>query len=252
ARRLRGRVGSRPLRVRLRHGLPRTGPQPAGHPRAQGLEPAHRPPSPRPLPEPRSMSAIDLAVIGGTGIYRLAELNQAQARHIDTPWGAPSGPLRVGRLGQATVAFLARHGEGHALPPHRVNYRANLHALHQAGPRRVLALNTVGGITEAYGPRVPACPDQLIGYTWGRAGTCCDGGGEPPRVDLGHPDSPRLRAALLRAAAAAGVAGVAGGCEGATQGRRLQTSAAPTRMGRDGGALVGMTGMPEAGRAREL
>ncbi len=195
---------------------------------------------------------IALAVIGGTGVYRLAALEDAQALHIDTPYGAPSGPLRVGRLAGARVAFLARHGEGHALPPHRVNYRANLHALKQAGVRRVLALNTVGGITEAYGPRVLACPDQLIDYTWGRESTFWDGEGEALHVDFGHPYSPMFRHKLLAAARVTGVRVVDGGCYGATQGPRLETNAEIARMRRDGCDLVGMTGMPEAALAREL
>jgi len=198
------------------------------------------------------MSPIDLAVIGGTGVYRLAALENVDSLHLDTPYGAPSGPLRVGRLGQARVAFLARHGEGHALPPHKVNYRANLYALKQAGAQRVLALNTVGGITEAYGPRVLACPDQLIDYTWGRESTFWDGQGEPLHVDFGHPYSPMLRHKVLAAAKVAGVRVVDGGCYGATQGPRLETSAEIARMRRDGCDLVGMTGMPEAGLAREL
>ena len=195
---------------------------------------------------------IALAVIGGTGVYRLAALEDVQARHFDTPYGAPSGPLRLGRLGGARVAFLARHGEGHALPPHRVNYRANLHALQQAGARRVLALNTVGGITAAYGPRVLACPDQLIDYTWGRESSFGDGQGEALHVDFGQPYSPALRGQVLAAAQAAGVAVLDGGCYGATQGPRLETNAEIARMRRDGCDLVGMTGMPEAGLAREL
>jgi len=195
---------------------------------------------------------IALAVIGGTGVYRLAALEDVQARHFDTPYGAPSGPLRLGRLGGARVAFLARHGEGHALPPHRVNYRANLHALQQAGARRVLALNTVGGITAAYGPRVLACPDQLIDYTWGRESSFWDGQGEALHVDFGQPYSPAFRGQVLAAAQAAGVAVLDGGCYGATQGPRLETNAEIARMRRDGCDLVGMTGMPEAGLAREL
>ena len=195
---------------------------------------------------------IALAVIGGTGVYRLAALEDVQTRHFDTPYGAPSGPLRIGRLGGAQVAFLARHGEGHALPPHRVNYRANLHALQQAGGRRVLALNTVGGITEGYGPRVLACPDQIIDYTWGRESTYWDGEGEALHVDFGQPYSPALRTRVLAAAQAAGVAVVDGGCYGATQGPRLETNAEIARLRRDGCDLVGMTGMPEAGLAREL
>jgi 5'-methylthioinosine phosphorylase len=195
---------------------------------------------------------IALAVIGGTGVYRLAALEDVETRHFDTPWGAPSGPLRIGRLGQVRVAFLARHGEGHALPPHRVNYRANLHALRQAGAGRVLALNTVGGITDAYGPRVLACPDQLIDYTWGRESTFWDGEGEALHVDFGHPYSPMFRHKLLAAAKVTGVRVVDGGCYGATQGPRLETNAEIARMRRDGCDLVGMTGMPEAALAREL
>ena len=195
---------------------------------------------------------IALAVIGGTGVYRLAALEDVEARHFDTPYGAPSGPVRIGRLGDRRVAFLARHGEGHALPPHRVNYRANLHALKQAGAQRVLALNTVGGITDGYGPRVLACPDQLIDYTWGRESTFWDGEGEALHVDFGHPYSPMFRHKLLAAARVTGVRVVEGGCYGATQGPRLETNAEIARMRRDGCDLVGMTGMPEAGLAREL
>ncbi|WP_372017634.1 S-methyl-5'-thioinosine phosphorylase [Pseudoxanthomonas sp. 10H] len=200
------------------------------------------------------MSGMDiaLAVIGGTGVYRLAALEDVEARHVETPYGAPSGPLRIGRLGGQRVAFLARHGEGHALPPHRVNYRANLHALRQAGAQRVLALNTVGGITEAYGPRVLACPDQLIDYTWGRESTFWDGEGEALHVDFGHPYSPMFRHKVLAAARVTGARVVDGGCYGATQGPRLETNAEIARMRRDGCDLVGMTGMPEAALAREL
>ncbi|MBD9368073.1 S-methyl-5'-thioinosine phosphorylase [Xanthomonas sp. XNM01] len=195
---------------------------------------------------------IALAVIGGTGVYRLAALEDVEAREVDTPYGRPSGPLRIGRLGDRRVAFLARHGEGHALPPHRVNYRANLHALKQAGAQRVLALNTVGGITDDYGPRVLACPDQLIDYTWGRESTFWDGEGEALHVDFGHPYSPLFRTKLLAAARVTGASVVDGGCYGATQGPRLETNAEIARMRRDGCDLVGMTGMPEAALAREL
>ncbi|KFN47630.1 S-methyl-5'-thioinosine phosphorylase [Arenimonas metalli] len=199
------------------------------------------------------MAAIDLAVIGGTGVYRLASLQDAEAIEGDTPFGKPSGPVRVGTIRGRRVAFLARHGEGHSLPPHRVNYRANLWQLRQLGATRVLAINTVGGITERFGPRVLALPDQLIDYTWGRASSIWDGeGGEVLHVDFGDPYTPSLRAEVLAAAARAGVAVVDGGCYGATQGPRLETKAEIARMRRDGCDLVGMTGMPEAGLAREL
>ncbi len=197
--------------------------------------------------------ALDLAVIGGTGLYRLAALDDVETVLGETPYGPPSGPVRLGRLASKRVAFLARHGEGHFLPPHRVNYRANLWQLKQLGARQVLAVNAVGGITEDFGPRVLALPDQLIDYTWGRISTYCEEpGSEVLHVDFGDPYTPSLRRSLLAAAASAGVAVVDGGCYGATQGPRLETKAEIARLRRDGCDLVGMTGMPEAGLAREL
>lgn len=196
---------------------------------------------------------IDLTLIGGTGIYALAELQDAEAHQPVTKYGPPSGPIRIGTLAGKRVAFLARHGEGHSLPPHRINYRANLAALHALGATRVLALNTVGGITERFGPRVLACPEQLIDYTWGRISTYCEEeGSDVLHVDFGDPYAPMLRRTILAAAKRADVALVDGGCYGATQGPRLESKAEISRLRRDGCDLVGMTGMPEAGLAREL
>jgi len=200
-----------------------------------------------------SWSTIELAVIGGTGLYKLADLQDVEAHQPVTHYGALSGPVRVGMLEGHRVAFLARHGEGHSLPPHRINYRANLAALQALGATRVLALNTVGGITERFGPRVLGCPDQLIDYTWGRISTICEEPGtEVLHVDFGEPYTRSLRQAVIAAAAKSGVALVDGGCYGATQGPRLETRAEIERMRRDGCDLVGMTGMPEAGLAREM
>ena len=199
------------------------------------------------------MEPIALAVIGGTGVYKLAQLDDVRTHELETRFGAPSGPVRVGTLNGQRVAFLARHGEGHSIPPHLVNYRANLAALQQLGATRVLALNTVGGITEKFGPRVLACPDQLIDYTWGRISTICEEpGSEVLHVDFGHPYSPDFRSKVIAAAQAVSVTLQDGGCYGATQGPRLETNAEIARMRRDGCDLVGMTGMPEAGLAREL
>jgi 5'-methylthioinosine phosphorylase len=196
---------------------------------------------------------LDLAIIGGTGVYALAELEDAQAHQPVTRYGALSGPIRLGKLAGRRVAFLARHGEGHSLPPHKINYRANLAALQALGAQRVLALNTVGGITQRFGPRVLACPDQLIDYTWGRISTVCEEEGtDVLHVDFGDPYTPTLRRAVRDAAARSGVALADGGCYGATQGPRLETKAEIARMRRDGCDLVGMTGMPEAGLAREM
>jgi 5'-methylthioinosine phosphorylase len=199
------------------------------------------------------MTDIALAVIGGTGLYQLADLQDVQAHEPDTRFGRASGPVRVGRLAGHRVAFLARHGEGHSVPPHRINYRANLAALQALGAKRVLALNTVGGITDAFGPRVLACPDQLIDYTWGRVSTICEEPGtDVVHVDFGEPYTAALRADVVAAASTAGVPIVDHGCYGATQGPRLETRAEIARMRRDGCDLVGMTGMPEAGLAREM
>ena len=196
---------------------------------------------------------IDLAVIGGTGVYRLPGLQWQDADPGQTAYGMPSGPIRLAEIEGRRVAFLARHGEAHSLPPHRVNYRANLMALRQLGARRIVAINTVGGITGDYGPRVLAVPDQLIDYTWGRISTFCEEqGSEVLHVDFGDPYTPSLRQELLQACRHAGVAVVDGGCYGATQGPRLETRAEISRLRRDGCDLVGMTGMPEAGLAREL
>lgn len=200
-----------------------------------------------------SQSDIALAIIGGTGLYQFAGLQDIETHQPVTRYGALSGPVRVGTLAGRRVAFLARHGEGHSVPPHKVNYRANLAALQALGATRVLALNTVGGIGECFGPRVLACPDQLIDYTWGRISTLCEEEGtEVLHVDFGEPYTPSLRARVLEAARTAGVELVDGGCYGATQGPRLETRAEIARMRRDGCDLVGMTGMPEAGLAREL
>ncbi|GAB3383166.1 S-methyl-5'-thioinosine phosphorylase [Lysobacter fragariae] len=198
-------------------------------------------------------TSIELAIIGGTGLYKLAELQDVEEHQPPTHYGALSGPVRVGTFRGHRVAFLARHGEGHSLPPHLVNYRANLAALKALGVTRVLALNTVGGITGRFGPRVLACPDQLIDYTWGRISTICEEPGtEVIHIDFGEPYTRSLREGVIAAAATAGVALVDGGCYGATQGPRLETRAEIARMKRDGCDLVGMTGMPEAGLAREM
>jgi 5'-methylthioinosine phosphorylase len=203
--------------------------------------------------EDAAQAGIALAVIGGTGLYRLASLRDEQVLDGDTIYGKPSAPVRVGRLGGARVAFLARHGDEHSVPPHQVNYRANLQRLRDLGVQRVLAVNTVGGITARFGPRVVAVPDQLIDYTWDREATIWDRPGMPVlHVDFGDPYTESLRQQLLDAGRRAGVALVEGGCYGATQGPRLETRAEIARLRRDGCDLVGMTGMPEAGLAREL
>jgi len=197
--------------------------------------------------------SIDLAVVGGTGLYRFPGLEDIERHHVDTPYGKPSGDIVVGTVGTRRVAFMARHGETHSIAPHRINYRANVWSLHRLGAKRIVGVNAVGGIREDMGPRVIAIPDQIIDYTSGRLTSFCDvDDAEVKHIDFSEPYSASLRVALIAAAASAGVAVVDGGCYGATQGPRLETRAEIARMRRDGCDLVGMTGMPEASLAREL
>jgi len=197
--------------------------------------------------------SIDLAVIGGSGLYQFPGLENVSRRALETPYGMASGEVVLGDFAGKRLAFLARHGESHTLAPHRVNYRANLWALHALGARRVVGINAVGGIRADMGPRTLVVPDQLIDYTHGRVTSFCDAeGAEVRHIDFSEPYTASLRQALLQAAGRAGIAVIDGGCYGATQGPRLETRAEIVRMKRDGCDLVGMTGMPEAALAREL
>jgi 5'-methylthioinosine phosphorylase len=198
-------------------------------------------------------ASIDLAVIGGSGLYNFDGLENATRHRVETPYGAASGDVVVGGFEGHRLAFLARHGESHSLPPHRVNYRANLWALHQLGARKVIGVNAVGGIRGDMGPQVIVVPDQLIDYTHGRLTSYCDvEGAEVKHIDFSEPYTQSLRQQMLVGARAAGIDVIDGGCYGATQGPRLETRAEIARMKRDGCDLVGMTGMPEAALAREL
>jgi 5'-methylthioinosine phosphorylase len=197
--------------------------------------------------------SLDLAIIGGTGLYQFPGLENVERRDVPTPFGTPSGTIVIGTLQGKRVAFLARHGEDHTLAPHHVNYRANVRALHDLGARRLIGINAVGGIRSDMGPRVLAVPDQIIDYTHGRLTSFCDvERAKVEHIDFSEPYSAPLRTTLLAAAKKAGIAVVDGGCYGATQGPRLETRAEIARMRRDGCDLVGMTGMPEAALAREL
>ncbi|MFN3919509.1 MAG: S-methyl-5'-thioinosine phosphorylase [Methylohalobius sp.] len=194
-----------------------------------------------------------LAVIGGSGLARLEGLEQVRREPVTTPYGAPSAPLVCGRMGETELIFLARHGEGHTIPPHRVNYRANLAALKQVGVTHVIAVAAVGGITPKMVPQTLVVPDQLIDYTYGRAHTFFESEDGPvTHVDFTYPYSEPLRRKLLEAASRCGLEAIDGACYGCTQGPRLETAAEIRRLERDGCDLVGMTGMPEAALAREL
>ena len=194
-----------------------------------------------------------LAIVGGSGHDKLGELKDVRQVTVATPYGDPAGPLEIGMLGHHEVVFLARHGAQHSLPPHQINYRANLWALHAQQVREVVAIATVGGIGSDFPPGTLVVPDQIIDYTWGRAATFFDGGANDVRhVDFTNPYDESLRQRIVCAAAAVGEVVHEGGTYGVTQGPRLETAAEIRRMARDGAHLIGMTGMPEAALAREL
>ncbi|EGV31441.1 methylthioadenosine phosphorylase [Thiorhodococcus drewsii AZ1] len=194
-----------------------------------------------------------LAIIGGSGFSGLSSLAVLDAQSVETPFGETSAPVTRGRLGDSEVLFLPRHGASHHLPPHRINYRANLWALRQCGAERVVALAAVGGITERFGPAALAVPDQIVDYTYGREHTLYDGMADGvEHIDVTEPYCESLRQSLIDACGRVGCGIVPGGTYGATQGPRLETAAEIRRYERDGCDMVGMTGMPEATLAREL
>ena len=194
-----------------------------------------------------------LAIIGGTGLTQLSNLEVTRREAVDTPWGEPSGPLTFGKIGNREIVFLARHGDGHSVPPHLINYRANIWALQARNVTHVVAVASVGGIRADLGPGVIAVPDQIIDYTSGRSSTFYEGGERGVvHIDFTHPYCEALRHRCLDAARRAGEPVVDGGVYATTQGPRLETAAEIDRLERDGADLVGMTAMPEAALAREL
>ncbi len=199
------------------------------------------------------MTAPLLAIIGGSGLSKLGIMEVTQRRVARTPYGEPSGALTLGRIRGRDVVFLARHGYGHTIAPHEVNYRANLWALKDAGADTVVSVASVGGIRNNTWPGQLLLPHQVIDYTWGRSSTYFEGAGVPVNhIDFTEPFSRELRRRVLAAAEACGESIVDGAVYAATQGPRLETAAEIDRLERDGADLVGMTGMPEAVLAREI
>ncbi len=194
-----------------------------------------------------------LAIIGGSGLTELDDLDDRWEAQESTPFGSPSAPLVYGKLFGRLVVFLARHGPSHTIAPHKINYRANLWALRQAGVHNILAVAAVGGINPAITPKSLAFPNQLIDYTCSRINTFFEDDPEPVvHVDFTQPYCERLRQKLIRAARNARLNAIESGTYAATEGPRLETAAEIDRLERDGCDMVGMTGMPEAVLAREL
>jgi 5'-methylthioinosine phosphorylase len=194
-----------------------------------------------------------LAIIGGSGLSKLGNMEVTRRKVVRTPYGEPSGALTFGRIGEGDVVFLARHGYGHTIAPHQVNYRANLWALKESGAGEVVSVASVGSIRKDLRPGALVLPHQIIDYTWGRSSTYFeDAGVAVHHIDFTEPYSSSVREKLLRAAAGCGERIVEQGVYAATQGPRLETAAEITRLERDGADIVGMTGMPEAALAREI
>ena len=190
------------------------------------------------------------ALIVGSGWGKLTEGDTGM--EVETAFGMPSAPIHRLIFGSHNVLSVARHGDGHSIPPHLINYRANVLALKKSGAEAIIALNTVGVISDICEPGQLALPDQLIDYTWGREHTLFDTRrGTVCHVDFTQPFTAELRASLQAAAGRAGVACHDGGVYAVTQGPRLETAAEIDRLERDGADLVGMTAMPEAAIARE-
>lgn len=193
----------------------------------------------------------DVGIIGGSGLYSfLAQRGDAREVTVDTPYGAPSDPLVLGDVADRTVAFLPRHGRDHRLPPHRINYPANMWALRSVGVRQVLAPCAVGSLRPGLGPGALVVPDQLVDRTSGRVSTFYDVGAV--HVPFADPYCPSGRAAVLAAATAADWEPVDGGTMCVIGGPRFSTRAESESYAAAGWSLVNMTGQPEAVLAREL
>lgn len=198
-------------------------------------------------------NTIKIAIIGGSGLSELKGLSGLRYESVKTDYGEPSAEMTIGIIGGQEVVFLPRHGAGHTIPPHQINYRANIQALKSIGVEKIYAVAATGSIDRELKARDIVVPSQLIDYTYGREHTFYDGSdGQVEHVDFSYPYTESLRQELLGAARRVNIAIHDGGIYAATQGPRLETAAEIDRLDRDGGTIVGMTGMPEAALAREL
>ena len=198
--------------------------------------------------------AAKIGVIGGTGLYSMMEgFTPTREEQPSTPYGDISSVLTHGELHGKPVVFLARHGNPHRIAPHRVNYRANIHALKQCGVEHIIALNAVGSMHPQCPPEALAIPHQIIDYSWGRASSFFGEDSEAVRhIDFTWPYSENLRKVILQAGENLGLDLLQQATYACTQGPRLETAAEVVRLQRDGCDIVGMTAMPEAALAREL
>jgi len=192
------------------------------------------------------------AIIGGSGLSQIESLSNIETKLFQTPYGPPSSACVLGELQEQQVIFLSRHGDPHKIAPHKINYRANLWALKEAGTDQIIAIAAVGGITPEMKPAGIAIPDQIIDYSYGREHSYfAEDSDSVQHIDFSYPYNNALRQKLIASAQSLKLNVQQQGVYGCTQGPRLETAAEILRMQHDGCNLVGMTGMPEAALARE-
>lgn len=194
-----------------------------------------------------------IAIIGGTALSTLPNIDIQETRAIHTPYGDPSDLLTIAKFAEKEIIFLPRHGSSHTIPPHKINYRANIHALKQHAIKNIIAVNAVGGITAEMYPGRIVIPNQIIDYTYAREHTFyADSLAQLKHIDFTHPYSHALNKQLTMLDSIKTMEVFLGGVYATTQGPRIETAAEIKKLEKDGCDIVGMTGMPEAALAKEL
>ena len=196
------------------------------------------------------MSEANIGVIGGSGLYEMAELSDVEERALDTPYGAPSAPYVLGTLSGKRMAFLPRHGRGHVLLPHEIPFRANIHGFKQLGVEWLISVSAVGSLKENIHPGDIVIPDQFIDLTKTRIATFF-GEGVVAHVSMADPVCGDLSGILMGAALRAGATTHAGGTYVCMEGPQFSSRAESFRYRAWGASVIGMTNMPEAKLARE-
>jgi len=195
--------------------------------------------------------ATTLAIIGGSGLYELDGLSDIEELRVGTPFGAPSDAIVKGRLDETTLLFLPRHGRGHRVPPHRINYRANIFALKAAGAEQILSVSAVGSLREDIAPGDMVVVDQFLDFTKQRSQTFFDDAHVVAHVGFADPTDAALRGALAQAVEAAGGKVHLGGTYVCIEGPQFSTRAESNFYRSLGTHVIGMTNLPEARLARE-
>ncbi len=196
------------------------------------------------------MSKIGL--IGGSGLYEIKGFVLKSKKTVKTPFGKPSNQYLIGEINNTEVIFLPRHGAGHNIPPHMINYRANIWGFKKLGVERIISISAVGGIKKGLKPGDIVITDQILDMTKNRESTFYNGKDGVVHIDFTYPFCPELRKILLKAGKHLKVTIKDGGAYVAVEGPRLETASEIKSFAILGGDVVGMTGMPEASLAREL